>query len=91
MSEQQESLNYLIGNFVSTDTNEQTMNETNMVCIDTSSGYLGFNTIDPSYHIDVSGGTIRTDKLILNNIPDNSEGLSTGEIYHENGILKIIF
>jgi hypothetical protein len=41
------------------------MNENNMISIDTSNGFLGFNTIDPSYHIDVVGGKIRSGNLIV--------------------------
>ena len=89
MSSQEESLNYLIGNFVKVNTEKQNMNETNMISIDTSNGFLGFNTIDPSYHIDVVGGTIKTDNLILNNIPDNSANADICGIYHHNGTLKI--
>mgnify|MGYP007000094844 CR=1 len=63
-----------------------------MVCIDTSNGFLGFNTIDPSYHIDVVDGTIRTSNLILTkltNIPDNSANVDPSGIYHDNKKLKI--
>lgn len=90
MSTQEESLNYLIGNFVKLNTEIETMSETNMISIDTSNGFLGFNTIDPSYHIDVVDGTIRTNNLILNNIPENSAGLPTNSIYRtSSGTLKI--
>ena len=89
MSSQEESLNYLIGNFVKLDTTNQTMNENKMISIDTSNGFLGFNTIDPSYHIDIVGGTIKTDNLILNNIPDSSANADICGIYHDNGTLKI--
>ena len=92
MSSQEQSLNYLIGNFVKVNTSEQSMKETNMISVDTSNGFLGFNTIDPSYHIDVVGGTIKTDNLILNNIPtiDNSAGLPLNGIYYDaSGFLKI--
>ena len=92
MSSQEKSLNYLIGNFVSDNTIITDMSEINMISIDTSNGFLGFNTIDPSYHIDVVGGTIKTDNLILNNIPtiDNSAGLPLNGIYYDaSGFLKI--
>jgi len=89
MSSQQESLNYLIGNFVSDNTIITSMVETNIISIDTSFGFLGFNTIDPSYHIHVVGGTIKSSNLILNNIPDNSANADICGIYHDNGTLKI--
>lgn len=90
-----ESLNYLLGNFVTQDNDIIDLDNNiksggNMVCIDTSNGFLGFNTIDPSYHIDVSGGTIRTDNLILNNIILGSSGLPINSIYRtDSGTLKI--
>ena len=68
------------------------MNTQKMVCIDTSNGFLGFNTIDPSYHIDVVDGTIRSGNLILNNIPtiDSSASLPLNGIYYDaSGFLKI--
>ena len=91
MSSQEESLNYLIGNFVkvTTDPGER-MQTANMVSIDTSNGFLGFNTIDPSYHIDVINGTIRTSNLILSDISTNSAGLPFKGIYYDaSGFLKI--
>lgn len=68
---QSESLNYLLGNFVTQnfDVPDATIQQNNMVCVDTSNGFLGFNTIDPSFNIDVCNGTIRTGNLILNNLP----------------------
>ena len=90
MSSQEESLNYLIGNFVQAPVDSRKRMQTdNMVSIDTSNGFLGFNTIDPSYHIDVVNGTIRTSNLILTNIPDNSANVDPSGIYHDNGTLKI--
>ena len=89
---QPESLNYLLGNFVTQDNanTDGNIEQDKMVCVDTSNGFLGFNTIDPSYHIDVCNGTIRTGKLILNNLQDGSGGLSTHEIYYDvSGFLKI--
>ena len=56
-----ESLNYLLGNFVTQDNGDNNqqgnIQQDKMVCVDTSNGFLGFNTIDPSYHIDVCNGT----------------------------------
>lgn len=91
-----ESLNYLLGNFVTQDNGGNSVQQGDiqqekMVCVDTSNGYLGFNTIDPSYHIDVCNGTIRTGNLILTNLQQgNGDGLLTHEIYYdETGNLKI--
>jgi len=88
-----ESLNCLLGNFVTQnfDIPGASIEPNNMVCVDTSNGFLGFNTIDPSYNIDVCNGTIRTGKLILNNIQAESNGLLTYDIYHDaSGYLKIV-
>ena len=90
MSNPNQSLNYLIGNFVSeTGGDDKTIKSNQMISIDTSNGFLGFNTIDPSFNIDVSGGTIRTGNLILYNIPDGSANLDPSTVYHEEGTLKI--
>ena len=91
-----ESLNYLLGNFVTQDYDMTgaRIEQNNMVCVDTSNGFLGFNTIDPSYNIDVCNGTIRTGNLILNNLPISNDGanLEPNTIYRTNsGILKIKF
>ena len=88
----QESLNSLIGNFVSIPSESSVIIENNMICFDTSYGYLGFNTIDPSYEIDVSGGTIKTYKLILNNLPnEDNTGLVVGSVYQDSsGYLRIV-
>ena len=92
------SLNNLIGNFVTVTQENTTILESNMVSIDTSNGFLGFNTIDPSYNIDICNGTIRTkDAIITNNLKllniPNESNLSTlelGTIYLSNeGSLKI--
>ena len=70
----QESLNYLIGNFVSNNVNPgKDMTTDKMVCIDTSNGFLGFNTIDPSYEIDVVDGTIRTKDLFAHDVSVNNK------------------
>ena len=90
-----ESLNYLLGNFVTQnfDVPDATIQPNNMVCIDTSNGFLGFNTIDPSFNIDVCNGTIRTGNLILNNLPisdDDDIDVPINTIYRTNsGTLKI--
>ena len=93
-----ESLNYLLGNFVSQGGESGAQGniiQDKMVCIDTGNGFLGFNTIDPCYNIDVCNGTIRTNKLILerligadgDNIPEH---IKLYEIYHDvSGYLKI--
>ena len=98
-----ESLNYLLGNFVTQnfDVTNATIKQNSMVCVDTSNGFLGFNTIDPSYHIDVCNGTIRTGSLILNNIQtiynENDTdtayiNLPVNSIYRtDSGYLKIKF
>lgn len=91
----EESLNTLIGNFVSLNTDNTIITQNNMICFDTSQGFLGFNTIDPSYEIHVLDGTIKTDNLILNNIirDDNIEfnNLPIGSVYEDStsGYLKI--
>tara|TARA_Y100000816_G_C25923837_1_gene481750 strand:+ start:15 stop:317 length:303 start_codon:yes stop_codon:yes gene_type:complete len=89
-----QSLNYLIGNFVSENRSSSTVesiSETDpIIAIDTSRGFLGINTIDPSYHIDVSGGTIRTGKLILTHLQENNTHLLPYDIYYDiSGFLKI--
>jgi hypothetical protein len=87
-----ESLNYLLGNFVTQnfDVPDATIQESNMVCVDTSNGFLGFNTIDPSYNIDICNGTIRTGNLILNNLQEGSANLLQYNIYYDaSGFLKI--
>ena len=104
MSNPNQSLNYLIGNFVSeTGGDDKTIKSNQMISIDTSNGFLGFNTIDPSFNIDVCNGTIRTNTLILNkleNIPtiDNDNTINddvpflVNTIYRTaNGTLKIKF
>ena len=92
MSNPNQSLNYLIGNFVSeTGGADETIQSNRMISIDTSNGFLGFNTVDPSFNIDVSGGTIRTGNLILYNIQDGSAGLDPSTVYHDGGTLKITF
>ena len=40
----------------------------NLIAIDTSNNRIGINTIDPEYSIHVSGGTIKTTDLIVNDI-----------------------
>tara|TARA_Y100000816_G_scaffold149239_1_gene106071 strand:- start:526 stop:852 length:327 start_codon:yes stop_codon:yes gene_type:complete len=106
MSDNNKSLNYLIGNFVSelggadaltnaVEAGDETIQSNRMISIDTSNGFLGFNTVDPSFNIDVSNnGTIRTGNLILYNIPHILEGSTTDQlqsftVYREGGFLKI--
>ena len=94
MSNPNQSLNYLIGNFVSETGGEadETIKSSQMISIDTSNGFLGFNTVDPTCDIDVSNnGTIRTGNLILYNIQDGSAGLDPSTVYHDGGTLKITF
>ena len=87
MSNPNQSLNYLIGNFVSETGGEadETIKSSQMISIDTSNGFLGFNTVDPTCDIDVSNnGTIRTGNLILYNIQDGSAGLDPSTVYHDH-------
>ena len=94
MSNTNQSLNYLIGNFVSETGGgtDETIKSNQMISIDTSNGFLGFNTIDPTCNIDISNnGKIRTASLILYNIPDNSANLDPSTVYHDGGTLKITF
>lgn len=95
MTSSENSLNYLIGNFVDETVvanANPNLPQNNMISIDTSNGYLGFNTIDPMYHIDVCNGTIQSGNLILNNLfnSDNSGSLPANSIYRtHSGTLKI--
>ena len=92
MSNPNQSLNYLIGNFVSeTGGADETIQSNRMISIDTSNGFLGFNTVDPTCDIDVSNnGTIKTGNLILYNIPEGSPNLLPSfTVYREGEFLKI--
>ena len=81
----QESLNYLIGNFVSNNVDPgMNMTTDKMVCIDTSNGFLGFNTIDPSYEIDVVDGTIRTKDLFAHDVSVNNKLNVSGNLILSN-------
>ena len=44
----------------------------NLICIDTSNNRIGINTLNPSQSIDVSGGTIKANNFIINDISLNS-------------------
>jgi hypothetical protein len=39
----------------------------NNICIDTSNYRIGFNTVNPTQAIDVSGGNIKSNDIIFNN------------------------
>ena len=43
------------------------------ICIDTSNNRIGINTLNPSESIDVSGGTIKANNFIINDISLNSK------------------
>ena len=45
----------------------------NLICIDTSNNRIGINTLNPSQSIDVSGGTIKANNFIINDISLNSK------------------
>ena len=106
MSNSNSSINNLIGTFatVNTGTVEQLSEE--MVCIDTSNNRIGINTLDPSCSIHVVDGTIKTKDLVVDGtiegtidlvtnppiftIPNSTDGLITGQLYTDNGTLKIV-
>lgn len=44
----------------------------NLICIDTSNNRIGINTLNPSQSIDVSGGTIKANNFIINDISLNT-------------------
>jgi pectate lyase len=97
------SINNLIGTLATINTGSFIPIPTNLVCIDTSNNRLGVNTIDPSYSIHVLGsgddgtmsssGLIVSDtmntRVILKNLPINSAGLDTGQLWNDGGTLKI--
>tara|TARA_X000000368_G_C23056818_1_gene724323 strand:+ start:2978 stop:3301 length:324 start_codon:yes stop_codon:yes gene_type:complete len=97
------SINNLIGTFATINTGSFQPIPSNLVCIDTSNNRIGINTIDPSYSIHVLGsdedGTIASSnlkisnnsntKIIFKNLPTSSDGLETGQLWNDNGILKI--
>ena len=43
----------------------------NLICIDSSNNRIGINTLNPSESIDVSGGTIKANNFIINDISLN--------------------
>ena len=43
----------------------------NLICIDSSNNRIGINTLNPSQSIDVSGGTIRANNFMINDISLN--------------------
>ena len=43
----------------------------NLICIDSSNNRIGINTLNPSQSIDVSGGTIKANNFIINDISLN--------------------
>lgn len=45
----------------------------NLICIDSSNNRIGINTLNPSESIDVSGGTIKANNFIINDISLNSK------------------
>lgn len=103
MSDINSSINNLIGTFATISTGSSQPIPNSLVCIDTSSNRIGINTIDPSYAIHVIGNgndsTIFSKNLIINNsnntkvilknLPTNSTNLEVGQLYNDNGTLKI--
>jgi hypothetical protein len=61
----------------------------NLICIDTSNNRIGINTLNPSEAIDVSGGRIKASRIILTNLPISDISLVPGELWNDNGTLKI--
>ena len=45
----------------------------NLICIDTSNNRIGINTLNPCQSIDASGGTIKANNFIINDISLNSK------------------
>ena len=43
----------------------------NLICIDTSNNRIGINTLNPTQSIDVSGGTIKANNFMINDISLN--------------------
>ena len=43
----------------------------NLICIDTSNNRIGINTLNPSQSMDVSGGTIKANNFMINDISLN--------------------
>ena len=86
-----QSLNTLIGTFAKassgTGTDNTSIDENKMISIDTVKGFLGFNTIDPSYAIHIHDNrnpenyvdnsnnryTIKTKRLIITDLPTQQE------------------
>lgn len=103
MTDNNYSINNLIGTFatISTGTNKPIPNS--IVCVDTSNNRIGINTIDPSYSLHVVGynndATISTKHLIVNddttskiifkNLPTSNIGLELGQLYNDAGTLKV--
>ena len=60
--------NKIVANIKSTASNSFTyINSENVVCIDSSNNRIGINTKTPQYSIHVSGGTIKSKDLIIDN------------------------
>ena len=96
MADINQSINNLIGTFATVDTENVNIIPENLVCIDTSNNKIGINTIDPSYCLHIidpdalkieSSATNTT--IIFNNLPISDSGLVTGQIWDDNGTLKI--
>ena len=52
----------------------------NLICIDTSNNRIGINTLDPSYSLHISGGTIYNTSLIVSEISSVSIGVVIADI-----------
>jgi hypothetical protein len=105
MGEMNSSINNLIGTFATINTGSYVPIANNLVCIDTSNNRIGVNTIDPSYSIHVLGSGVDgiiastglkvdhevsgTTKIIFKNLPTESDELEVGQLWNDDGILKI--
>ena len=103
MADINSSINNLIGTFATLETGSYSLVPDKLVCIDTSNNRIGVNTIDPSYGIHVMGdsssGTISSCGLrvsnnsntvvVFDNLPAYSDSLELGQLYIDNGLLKI--
>ena len=98
------SINSLIGTFATVNTGNVDAIPDNLVCIDTANNRIGVNTIDPEYGIHVLGSgdngrifstglTVENEEppteIFFKNLPISDTGLSTGQLYTEDGFLKI--
>ena len=63
----------------------------NLICIDTSNSRIGINTLDPSYSLHISGGTIYNTSLIVSEISSVSIGVVINDITNKlDSILNLL-